>query len=183
MSDLLTFDNNIISVILKNIDKESLLILGLVSKELYKTVKTLYPNEKLIGSLKYLTSTLSLLKYGHKNGCPLNNITIKYILDVTNKEPLECLKYLHENGCPWHENTCHEAAINGHLECLKYLHENGCHWDKETCEVAAWNGQLECLKYLHENGCPWDALTYLKAVWNIQFECSKYARDNGCPDE
>ena len=34
---LLTYDNNIMEIILKDIDKESHLILGLVSKELYKT--------------------------------------------------------------------------------------------------------------------------------------------------
>ena len=34
-----------------------------------------------------------------------------------------------KNGCPWSEETCFEAALNGHLECLKYAHENGCPWD------------------------------------------------------
>jgi hypothetical protein len=56
---LLTLNNDVMPILLKNIDNESLLILGLVSKELYKTLKELNPDEKLIGSLKYLTSSLS----------------------------------------------------------------------------------------------------------------------------
>jgi len=73
MSDLLTFNNDIMELILKNINTESHLIIGLTCKEMYKILKALYPNKKLIGSLKYLTSNLNLLKYGNKNRCPLNN--------------------------------------------------------------------------------------------------------------
>jgi len=29
---------------------------------------------------------------------------------------LKCLQFAHENGCPWDEDTCLEAADNGHLE-------------------------------------------------------------------
>jgi len=134
---LLTFDNNIIEMILKNLDNESHLIVALSCKELYKTIKTFNADEKLIGSLKYLTSNLNLLKYAHLNKCPLNNITIINIIDVTNKESLECLKYVHENGCPWSEKTCHDAAMYGHLECLKYAHENDCPWSEWAIRLAA----------------------------------------------
>ena len=154
MPDLLTFNNDIMEIILKNIDEESHLILGLTCKELYKIVKELNPNVKLIGSLKYLTSNLSLLKYGHLNKCPLNIKTIENILNVTNKESLECLKYAKENGCDWSIWTSADAAENGHLECLKYLHENGCPWHEMTCDIAAKNRHLECVQYCRDNGCP-----------------------------
>ena len=154
MSELLTFNNDIMDIIVSKLDPDSHLIVGLACKELYKVIKTFNENEnkKLIGSLKYLTSTLSLFKYAHKNGCPLNNRTIDKIF--TSNESFECLKYAHENGCPWSEETCLLAAENGQLECLKYLHENGCPWSTQTCQEAVENGQLECLKYCKENGCP-----------------------------
>ena len=180
---LLEFNNEIMEIILKNIDEESHLIVGLVSKELYKTLKELNPTEKLIGSLRYLSSNLNLLKYANKNGCPLNLVTIKNILNITNKESLECLKYVHrENGCHWSKWTCNFAALHGHLECLKYLHENGCPWSEGTCDCAAMKGQLECLKYLHENGCPWSKMTCGFTIEYGQLECLQYCRDNGCPE-
>jgi hypothetical protein len=178
---LLTFNNDIMDIIVNNIDYESHLIVGLTCKEMYKILKTTNDNKKLSGSLKYLTSTLSLLKYAHFNKCPLNLKIIENILNVTNKESLECLNYAHENGCVWIHDICMLAARNGHLKCLKYLHENGCGWTDDTCGCAAENGHLECLKYLHENGCPWDIYTCNDAAKNGHLECLKYCHENGCP--
>ena len=121
MLELLTFNNDIMELILQNIDTESHLIVGLTCKEMYKILKTFNENKKLNGLLEYITSTLSLLKYAH------------------------------ENGCPWHESTSHRAAYNGHLECLKYCHENGCPFSPYTCIVADRNGHLECVKYCRDN--------------------------------
>jgi hypothetical protein len=177
---LLTFNNDIMELIVKKLDKDSHLIVGLACKELYKILKTTNENKKLIGSLKYLTSNLSLLKYGYENGCPLSTRTIKNILNVANKESLECLKYAKENGCPWSEETCDCAAQKGHLECLKYAHENGCLWNEWTCAYAAQKGHLECLKYAHENGCPWTSMACNTAASNGHLECVKYCKDNGC---
>jgi len=59
---------------------------------MYKILKTFNDNKKLIGSLKYLTSNLNLLKYGHIN------------------------------KCHWYSQTCRYAVMNGNLECLKYCH-------------------------------------------------------------
>jgi hypothetical protein len=179
---LLTLNNDVMRILLKNIDKESLLILGLVSKELYKTLKELNPGEKLTASLKYLTSSLSLLKYAYKNGCPLNPVTIKKILNVTNNESLECLKYSYKNGYSLNEETFSHAASGGHIDVLNWLQAKKCMWNKETCNHAAKKGHLECLKYLHENGCPWDELTCRDSARNGHLECLKYARDNGCPE-
>jgi len=197
MSDLLAFNNDIMGLIFKNIDTESHLIVGLTCKEMYKILKAFNQNKKLNGSLRYLTSNLSLFKYANKNRCPLNNRTIKYILNDTNKESLECLKYVHhenriskwrtclkylyDNGCPWQEWVCYNAAENGQLECLKYARENGCPWSTYTCECAARNGHLECLKYAKENGCPWSIWACKYAAQNGHLECVKYCNDNGCP--
>ena len=79
---------------------------------------------------------------------------------------MDCLKYCRENGSNWSFETCHYAALGGHLECLKYCRENGkgclglpsnpslSPWSSLTCEYAAKNSHLECLKYCVENKCP-----------------------------
>ena len=181
MSELLTFNNDIMDIIVNNIDYESHLIVGLTCKEMYKILKTTNENKKLIASLKYITSNTNLLKYAHFNKCPLNINTIKNIINVKNKESLECLKYAHENGCVWIPEICMLVAENGHLECLKYAHENGCPWSEYTCSCAALGGHLECLKYCHENGCPWHESVSHRAAYNGQLECIKYCHENGCP--
>jgi len=81
---------------------------------MYKIINTFNENKKISGSLKYLTSTLSLLKYGHKNKFTWSSRTIDIILAKSN-EPLECLKYCHDNGCPFAEDTCNNAAQNGQV--------------------------------------------------------------------
>ena len=111
---------------------------GYSVKKIYKILQTLYPNEKLFASLKFLTSNINLLKYAH------------------------------ENGCPWDLGTCTIAPYYGHLDCLKYAHENGCPWDKDTCFDAAKNGNLDCLKYVHENGCPYNKSILLKNGYNTR---------------
>ena len=58
-------------------------------------------------------------------------------MDIWTVCDLECLKYARENGCDWNEETCDDAALNGHLECLKYAREHGCPWNEETCTHAA----------------------------------------------
>jgi hypothetical protein len=179
---LLTLNNDVMPILLKNLDKESHLILGLVSKELYKTLKELNPDEKLTASLKYLTSSLSLLKYGHLNSCLWTTKTIDII--VRSNERVECVKYAIENDCPWIEFKCPTTTDNGLIvtpqECLKYLNGDGCPWPTR-CDTAARYGYLECLKYLHENGCPFNDYTLGHSVINGHLECLKYLHENGCP--
>jgi len=209
MSELLTFNNDIMELIASNLDTESHLIVALTCKEMYKILKTFNENKKLNATLRYLTSTLSLLKYGHINKCPWTHMTIDKI--VRSNERLECLKYAIENccplkrfkyptdkngllvtpqeclngdGCPW-PDTCLDAAKNGYFECLQYLHEEGYPWSgyiEDTCtDAAAGNGHLECLEYLHENGCPWSSHTCSYAALYGHLECLKYCHENGCP--
>ena len=91
MSELLAFNNDIMGVIVSKLDTESHLIVGLTCKEMYKILKAFNQNKKLNGTLRYLTSTLSLLKYGHLNKCTWSSRTIKNIISKST-EPLECLK-------------------------------------------------------------------------------------------
>jgi hypothetical protein len=201
---LLTFNNDIMEVIVSKLDTGSHLIVALTCKEMYKILKTFNQHKKLNGTLRYLTSTLSLLKYGHKNGCHWSTKTIDKIF--RSNERSECFKYAKDNGCHWIEfkynatvvnglvvnpqnwfnefcpwpNTCKDAARHGYIECLKYLHENGCPWSSQTCRGAAYRGELACLKYAQENGCPWHELTCDVAARFGHLECLKYAHENGC---
>jgi hypothetical protein len=177
MSELLTFNTDIMDIIVNNLDTESHLIVGLTCKEMYKVLKTFNQHKKLNATLRYLTSNLNLLKYAHLNKCLWQTGTIDVIL-VNSNEPLECLKYAHKNGCPWHSYACSYAALGGDLECLKYCHENGCPWHESTSHRAAYNGHLECIKYCHENGCPWSEYTCIVADRNGHLACVKYCRDN-----
>ena len=113
MCDLLAFNYDIMDIIVSKLDKGSHLIIGLTCKEMYKILKTFNQHKKLNGTLRYLTSNLSLLKFANKNRCLMNNRTIKNIINDTNKESLECLKYAHENGCPFAEDTCNGASEKG----------------------------------------------------------------------
>ena len=124
------FDDNILINILSYSEKDETLLIALSCKDLYKILKLIYPETKLITSLKYLTSKLNLLKYAFNNGCPWDKYTCRI---AAKNGHLECLKYAHNNGCPWDEFTCKSAASNGQLECLKYAFNNGCHWNKEEC--------------------------------------------------
>ena len=69
------------------------------------------------------------------------------------------LKFARDNGCPWDEDTCANAARNGHFDILKVARENGCPWDSITCANAARNEHYEILKFALENGCPWNSNT------------------------
>src|SRR3972149_5131981 len=79
------------------------------------------------------------------------------------------LHFAHKNGCPWDEQTCAYAAKSGHLEVLRYAHENGCPWDEQTCCYAITCGNVDALQYAHENGCPWDeqACAYAAHIGNV----------------
>ena len=66
------------------------------------------------------------------------------------------------NTCSY-EDTCYNAAENGHLECLKYAHENGCPWDEQTFTNATSHvreseshifEQLKIMQYLFSKRCP-----------------------------
>lgn len=180
---------DIVQNILSFSDKNTLCLLyhirlfhNMLSEDTFKPINT-YVSELIANA------TLTMMKWIHSEAIEHNRIEwnskITYYISS-----VECLKYAHEN-CSWDENTCRNAARNGHLECLKYAHENGCHWDEQTCISAAEYGQLDCLKYAHENGCsqskfdegklPWNYLTLAYAVYTKNHQCRQYAIDHGCP--
>lgn len=60
---------------------------------------------------------------------------------------LECVRYARENGCPWNEETCSNAARNGHIDCLVHARENSCPWEEWTYSSAGQSGHMDCLIY------------------------------------
>ena len=173
--------------IFKFVPPEGTLIIALVCKDFNEVL--LEENKDLTASLKYLTSSLDLLKYVINLVDKLNNNFCKYAIKNGN---LECLTYLHENGYLWNEDDGTNiyfviATLNGHLDCLKYLYENGYNCDASPskrdylCDIAAEDGYLDCLKYLHEIGCHWDEETFRLASRYGHLKCIKYLHENNCP--
>ena len=58
-------------------------------------------------------------------------------------------EYAHNNECPWDEDTCFEAAAQGHLDVLKWAREHGCPWYKDVCtNKAETAGHLDVLDWI-----------------------------------
>jgi hypothetical protein len=61
------------------------------------------------------------------------------------------LKYCFSNGCPCDvEESCVQAAIEGHLDCVRFLFDKvkpSRDTEKEAAQQAACGGHVEILKY------------------------------------
>jgi hypothetical protein len=61
------------------------------------------------------------------------------------------LKYCFSNGCPCdEEESCVQAAIEGHLDCVRFLFDKvkpSRDTEKEAAQQAACGGHVEILKY------------------------------------
>ena len=70
------------------------------------------------------------------------------------KGNLEMLKYCFSNGCPCdEEESCKQAAIEGHLDCLRFLFDKvkpSRKTEKEAAGQAACGGHVDILKYFVE---------------------------------
>ena len=69
---------------------------------------------------------------------------------------LELLKWAREvKQCEWDEWTITAAAFIGNLEMLKYCFSNGCPCDvEESCVQAAIEGHLDCVRFLFDKVKP-----------------------------
>jgi hypothetical protein len=61
------------------------------------------------------------------------------------------LKWLHSQGCPWDEETCRDAAVNGHLEVLQFLHSQDCPWNLTIYEAAALSPNVKMQQWAQDN--------------------------------
>ena len=95
------------------------------------------------------TNKLELLKWAREvKHCEWNEWTIN---KAACKGNLEMLKYCFSNGCPCDvEESCVQAAIEGHLDCVRFLFDKvkpSRDTEKEAAQQAACGGHVEILKY------------------------------------
>ncbi len=69
---------------------------------------------------------------------------------------LMALQWLRSEGCEWDVDTCHIAALNGHLHVLRWLKEE-CEdgqqiWCEKVFSFAARGGHLHILKWADDMG-------------------------------
>ena len=83
---------------------------------------------------------------------------------------LDMLQWLRSqaNPCPWDEETCAQAAQNGHLEMLQWARSlpEPCPWDEKTCSMAAMMDHLHELHWARSQPepCPWTDATAIRAA-------------------
>ena len=79
-----------------------------------------------------------------------------FCLQVATTNKLELLKWAREvKHCEWNEWTINKAAYKGNLEMLKYCFSNGCPCDvEESCVQAAIEGHLDCVRFLFDKVKP-----------------------------
>ena len=94
---------------------------------------------------------------------------------------LEMLKYCFSNGCPCDvEESCVQAAIEGHLDCVRFLFdqvEPSREAEEEAARQAACHGHLDILKYFFEERKISDDLELdcvVAAAKYGQLDCLKY---------
>ena len=96
------------------------------------------------------------IRWGGKdsNGNVADQASFCWQVADTNK--LELLKWAREvKQCEWDEKTITVAAIMGNLEMLKYCFSNNCPCDEEeSCEQAACQGHLDCVRFLFDKVKP-----------------------------
>ena len=89
-----------------------------------------------------------------KSGSVIDQAWFCWQVACTNK--LEFLKWAREvPQCQWDERTINRAAFKGNLEMLKYCFSNGCPCDvEESCVQAAIEGHLDCVRFLFDKVKP-----------------------------
>ena len=125
------------------------------------------------------TNKLELLKWAREvKHCEWNEWTIN---KAAYKGNLEMLKYCFSNGCPCDvEESCVQAAIEGHLDCVRFLFDKvkpSRDTEKEAAQQAACGGHVEILKYFVEERKIADAVTYkcaYSAAMYGRLDCLRY---------
>ena len=107
-------------------------------------------------SISTLELVWNNIPWGEKNksGSVIDQAWFCKEVAATNK--LELLKWAREvKHCEWNEWTINKAAYKGNLEMLKYCFSNGCPCDvEESCVQAAIEGHLDCVRFLFDKVKP-----------------------------
>ena len=99
------------------------------------------------------TNKLEFLKWAREvKQCEWDEKTITVAASIRGN--LEMLKYCFSNGCPCDvEESCVQAAIEGHLDCVRFLFdqvEPSREAEEEAAYQVACHGHLDILKYFVE---------------------------------
>ena len=127
------------------------------------------------------TNKLEFLKWEVKQ-CEWDSTVI---IGAAFKGYLEMLKYCFSNDCPYdEEESCKQAAIEGHLDCLRFLFDKvkpSRETEEEAAIAAAAHGHSDILKYfVEERKMSEEELSEVKsdcvynAAGNGRLDCLQY---------
>ena len=123
------------------------------------------------------TNKLEFLKWEVKQ-CEWDSTVI---IGAAFKGYLEMLMYCFSNDCPYdEEESCKQAAIEGHLDCLRFLFDKvkpSRETEEEVVQIIALNGRVNILKYFVEERKISDALKLdcvATATMYGKLDCLKY---------
>ena len=125
------------------------------------------------------TNKLEFLKWAREvKQCEWDSTVI---IGAAFKGYLEMLKYCFSNDCPYdEEESCKQAAIEGHLDCLRFLFDKvkpSRETEEEVVQIIALNGRVNILKYFVEERKISDALKLdcvATATMYGKLDCIKY---------
>jgi len=130
---------------------------------------------------------LSVLKWAHENGCPIDV--------AASGGRLEVLKWLRGTDGSMDLRACEMAALGGHLEALKEICADGCPWRGTTAHAhPVHRGHMQMLLWLRNNVDIQDMLYYIRTSRRQQcgeltcvaaasgghLETLKWLRGSGC---
>jgi len=137
----------------KKVNLESWSVLAYAGVELLLKLQWCVHECSSISTLELLWNNMP---WGEKNksGSVIDQAWFCKEVAATNK--LELLKWAREvKHCEWNEWTIDKAAYKGNLEMLKYCFSNGCPCDvEESCVQAAIEGHLDCVRFLFDKVKP-----------------------------
>jgi hypothetical protein len=137
----------------KKVNLESWSVLAYAGVELLLKLQWCVHECSSISTLELLWNNMP---WGEKNksGSVIDQAWFCKEVAATNK--LEFLKWAREvKQCEWNEWTINKAAYKGNLEMLKYCFSNGCPCDvEESCVQAAIEGHLDCVRFLFDKVKP-----------------------------
>jgi hypothetical protein len=137
----------------KKVNLESWSVLAYAGVELLLKLQWCVHECSSISTLELLWNNMP---WGEKNksGSVIDQAWFCKEVAATNK--LELLKWAREvKHCEWNEWTINKAAYKGNLEMLKYCFSNGCPCDvEESCVQAAIEGHLDCVRFLFDKVKP-----------------------------
>lgn len=167
---------------------EELVVGEFVCKRWYNVLKSTSRTSKRVLFMSCFTTTLSLFKWAHTNGCPILDI-IACTINMYKQGQVDLLEYADKIILPkrgeyqhWTEFDFELAASFGHVSVMKWLQSRYPTTYKSSCmSSAARYNQDEMIQYLYAAGCPWHEETCQRLAIHGNLPMIQWARAHGCP--